>query len=167
MGVHSLSFGDLVFLDSSTRVSFNGSTLWSELLPTAREGNVLTGVCHSVHNRPHAYTVTVRPRYGAVGTHPTGMLSYTFRKFHTEPSNVRLSNANFRRGSGGGPGARSPPLTLGLRPQNWAFMGPIYFFHNYFLPGFAWHIISLICCFFKVQTQKFSSLTSLSIWFLT
>ena len=50
-------------------------------LPTAREGNVFTGVCHSVHNRPHAYSVTAHPCwlfvhcYGAVGTHPTGMLS--------------------------------------------------------------------------------------------
>ena len=27
-------------------------------LPTTREGNVFTGVCHSVYNRPHAYSVT-------------------------------------------------------------------------------------------------------------
>ena len=32
-------------------------------------------VSHSVHNRPHGYTVTVHSCYGAVGTHPTGMLS--------------------------------------------------------------------------------------------
>ena len=32
-----------------------------QLLPTAREGNVFTGVCHSVHNRPHAYSVTAHP----------------------------------------------------------------------------------------------------------
>ena len=25
------------------------------------EGNVFTGVCHSVHNRPHAYSVTTHP----------------------------------------------------------------------------------------------------------
>ena len=30
-------------------------------LPTVREGNVFTGVCHSVHNRPHAYSVTAHP----------------------------------------------------------------------------------------------------------
>ena len=30
-------------------------------LPTAREGNVFTGVCHSVHNWPHAYLVTAHP----------------------------------------------------------------------------------------------------------
>ena len=39
------------------------------LLPTAREGNVFTGVCHSVHNRPYDYLVI------AVGTHPIGMVS--------------------------------------------------------------------------------------------
>ena len=31
------------------------------LLPTATEGNVFTGVCHSVHNRSHAYSVTTHP----------------------------------------------------------------------------------------------------------
>ena len=54
------------------------------LLPTAREGNVLTGVCHSVHNRPSGYFVTAHPCWllghcspllQRVGTHPTGMLS--------------------------------------------------------------------------------------------
>ena len=37
------------------------------------EGNVFTGVL-SFHNQPHGYSFTARP-YGAVGTHPTGMLS--------------------------------------------------------------------------------------------
>ena len=32
-------------------------------------------VSHSVHNRPHGYSVTAHPSYGAVGMHPTGMLS--------------------------------------------------------------------------------------------
>ena len=32
-------------------------------------------VTHSVHNRPHGYSVTVHPSYCAVGMHPTGMLS--------------------------------------------------------------------------------------------
>ena len=32
-------------------------------------------VSHSVHNWPHAYSVTAHPCHGAVGTHPTGMLS--------------------------------------------------------------------------------------------
>ena len=31
------------------------------LLPTAREGNVFTGICHSVHNWPHDYLVTAHP----------------------------------------------------------------------------------------------------------
>ena len=45
------------------------------LLPTTREGNVLTGVCHSVHNRPHGYLVIAHSCHSAVGTHPIGMLS--------------------------------------------------------------------------------------------
>ena len=31
---------------------------------------------HSVHCRHHGYSVTVHPCYGAVGTYPTGMLSF-------------------------------------------------------------------------------------------
>ena len=45
------------------------------LLPTTREGNVFTGVCHSVRSRPHGYSFSSHPCYGAVSTHPTGMLS--------------------------------------------------------------------------------------------
>ena len=53
------------------------------LLPTAREGNVFIDICHSVQNQPHAYSVSCLlilvgysvTCYGAVGTHPTGMLS--------------------------------------------------------------------------------------------
>ena len=30
-------------------------------LPTAREGNVSIGVCHSVHYRPYGYSVTAHP----------------------------------------------------------------------------------------------------------
>ena len=44
-------------------------------LPTTREGNVIRGVRHSVHYRPHGYSVTAHPWYSAVGMHPTGMLS--------------------------------------------------------------------------------------------
>ena len=47
-----------------------------QFLPTAREGNGFTGICHSVHNRSHGYSVTAHPCYGAVGTHTTGMLSF-------------------------------------------------------------------------------------------
>ena len=32
-------------------------------------------ISHSVHNWPHGYSVTTNPCHGAVGTHPTGMLS--------------------------------------------------------------------------------------------
>ena len=41
------------------------------LLLTAREGNVFTDVCHSVHNRPRVYSVTTHPCCGAVSTDPT------------------------------------------------------------------------------------------------
>ena len=47
-----------------------------EFLPTGREGKVLRGVCHSVHKWPHRYSITDHPYYGAVGTHPAGMLSF-------------------------------------------------------------------------------------------
>ena len=43
-------------------------------VPTAREGNVFTGVCNSVHNRPHSYSVAAHPCNGAIGTHRTGRL---------------------------------------------------------------------------------------------
>ena len=33
-------------------------------------------MCHSVHNRPRGYWFTTHPFYGAVGRHPTGMLSH-------------------------------------------------------------------------------------------
>ena len=45
------------------------------LLPTAREGNVFRGVCNSVHNQPHIYSVTAHPCYSPVCTHHTGMPS--------------------------------------------------------------------------------------------
>ena len=51
------------------------------LLPTAKEGNVFISVCHSVHDQPHAYSVTAHPCwllghcYITVGSHATGMLS--------------------------------------------------------------------------------------------
>ena len=34
---------------------------FNPFLPTAREGNVFPCVCHSVHKRPHAYSVTAHP----------------------------------------------------------------------------------------------------------
>ena len=68
-----------------------------------------------------------------------------------------------RCGSRGGPGGPGPPLTLGFEAPKLSIFGPYLIFPYFFLPRFAWHIISLICCFFKVQIQKFSSLTSLSI----
>ena len=46
-----------------------------EFLPNTREGNVFTGVCHSVHHRPLGYWFNAHPCYGVVGMHPIGMLS--------------------------------------------------------------------------------------------
>ena len=43
--------------------------------PQGKEMLSQVSVSHSVHNRPHGYTVTAHSCYGAVGTHPTGMLS--------------------------------------------------------------------------------------------
>ena len=45
------------------------------ILVTDHKGNVFTGVCHSVHNRPHGYSFTAHLYYCTVGTHPIGMLS--------------------------------------------------------------------------------------------
>ena len=46
---------------SETSNIFFTTTRKVVLLPTAREGNVFTGVCHSVHNWPHGYSVTAHP----------------------------------------------------------------------------------------------------------
>ena len=49
------------------------TSLWHReilFLPIAREGNVFTGDCHSVHNWPHAYSVT---------THPCWLLGHLLR----------------------------------------------------------------------------------------
>ena len=46
-----------------------------------REGNVFTGVCHFVHNRPHGYSVSAHLWYSAVGTYPSGMISGVDSKF--------------------------------------------------------------------------------------
>ena len=62
------------------------------LLPTLREG-----VCHSVHNRPHGYSVTVHPCYSAVGTHPTEMLCCILKVAQTEVQEVKKENAELRR----------------------------------------------------------------------
>ena len=43
---------------------------FNPFLPTAREGNVFACLCHSVHKRPHAYSVT---------THPCWPLSHMLR----------------------------------------------------------------------------------------
>ena len=45
------------------------SERWN-IITHRREGNVLTSVCHSVHNRLHGYSVTAHPCYSMVGTHP-------------------------------------------------------------------------------------------------
>ena len=79
------------------------SHLTVAFLPTAREGNVSTGVCHSFHNRPHDYSVTAGPCYSAVGTHPVGMLSCQEwdskdqRKMQTLYVNVTLYTETLRK----------------------------------------------------------------------
>ena len=44
---------------------------------TDRKGKVMFSQVF-VHNRPHGYSFTAHPCYGAVGTYPTGMLSWSF-----------------------------------------------------------------------------------------
>ena len=36
-------------------------------------------VSHSVHYQPHGYSVIAHPCYGAIGTHPTGILSSSMK----------------------------------------------------------------------------------------
>ena len=55
-------------IKSASELQLQGNNSTFLFLPTAREGNVFTGVCHYVHNRPYGYSVTC---YSAVGTHPT------------------------------------------------------------------------------------------------
>ena len=62
------------------------STVWTVSyftgsLLTAREGNVFTSICHSVHNWPHGYLVTAHSYYSTVGTHLTGVHSVFFSFF--------------------------------------------------------------------------------------
>ena len=64
-------------------------------LPTTREGNVFTGVCDPVHNRSHGYLFTTHPCYCAVGTHPTGMLSWIMFCLH--PSMLFFCRTNARQ----------------------------------------------------------------------
>ena len=48
-------------------------------------------VSHSVHNRPHGYSVTAYPCYGTVGMYPTGMLSCFNAVFRIIWPNIRLA----------------------------------------------------------------------------
>ena len=60
---------------------------------------------HSVHNRPHGYSITAHPCYGTVGTHPPGMLTCSSCfQFGTEALRYRtteylqqLLNCEFRK----------------------------------------------------------------------
>ena len=65
------------------------------------------------------------------------------------------------------PRAGAPPRYGHCCGQYTSYWNAFLFFHNFFLPCFTQHIISLIFCFFIVQIQKFCSLASLGIWFLT
>ena len=44
-----------------TRAPGPVSFIFMHFLSTARKGNVFTGVCHSVHSWPHAYSITAHP----------------------------------------------------------------------------------------------------------
>ena len=55
-------------------------------LPTAREGDIFTGIWHSVHNQPHCYSVTAHPCHSAAGKHPTGMLPCLVQKISVTDS---------------------------------------------------------------------------------
>ena len=77
------------------------STVWTVSyftgsLLTAREGNVFTSICHSVHNWPHGYSATAHPCYSAVGTHPTGVLS-CFSVFHMKQAYNWLETCPYSR----------------------------------------------------------------------
>ena len=63
----------------------------------------------------------------------------------------------------GGPRGPGPPLTLGFEAPKLRIFGPYLIFPQFFLPRFTRHIISLICCLFIVQIEKFSSLASLGM----
>ena len=68
--------------------------------------NVFTGVCQSIHNWPHGYSVTAHPCYGTVGMHTIGMLSnweffphkvkkIILREVRFNPCEDRLNIQNF------------------------------------------------------------------------
>ena len=92
---------------------------------------------------------------------PISLLNSFVDVTNDKNSNVEVPVRFNRRGSRGarGPG---PPLTLDFEAPKLSIFGPYLIFHNFFLPRFARHIISLICCFFIVQIEKFSSLASLA-----
>ena len=48
-------------IKNASELQLQGNNSTFLLLPTAREGNVYTGICHSVHNWPHAYSATAHP----------------------------------------------------------------------------------------------------------
>ena len=63
-------FTTWAWVEATARMAFCSGCFYLYLqclLPTARKGNVFTGVCHSVHNWPHGYSVTahrtMRGRY--------------------------------------------------------------------------------------------------------
>ena len=68
---------------------------------------------------------------------------------------LRMSNvSDLSSGAdpGGGP---DPSLTLGFEAQKLSIFGPYLIFPYFFLPCFAQHIISLICCFSKFKFKNF------------
>ena len=58
-----LSVSVKTFINIHTKRKANVKMITVLFLPIVREGNVFTDVCHSVHNRPHDYSVTAHPCY--------------------------------------------------------------------------------------------------------
>ena len=54
------------------------ASYWNSFLLPAVRGRQCFRRCLSVHNQRHGFSFTARPCYGAIGTHPTGMLSCFF-----------------------------------------------------------------------------------------
>ena len=90
---------------------------------------------------------------------PPGVPTYDFAKSRTRNQD---KCGQFGAGSGADPGG-GPTLTLGFEAPKLSIFGPYLIFPLFFLPRFARHIISLICCLFIVQIEKFSSLALLGM----
>ena len=67
------------------------------LLPTAREGNVFTRICDSVHNQPNGYSVTAYPCW-LLGHYACYWNAFLFCKMFAE-SCMKMNKFGLRRGA--------------------------------------------------------------------